>query len=78
MANEAYLLEHTEEYDMSSAQPTVMRWVCAMLGVHGTFDCDHERFAAEDFKRRSQVTLRHAAGRAKRKRGEEHPVTVFA
>ena len=38
-----------------------------------------------DFKRRSQVTLRHAAGkdtctyaRTKRKRGEEHPVTVFA
>jgi hypothetical protein len=38
-----------------------------------------------DFKRRSRVTLRHAAGkdtctyaRTKRKRGEAHPVTVFA
>ena len=46
----AHLLDDTDELDMSTAQPTVMRWVCSYFNIpsYNNFTCDRKEFAMED------------------------------
>ena len=73
--------------------PLKLQWFhnCVPVGTEARIELNasdiyffSDKAVGYDFKRRSQITLRHAAGkdtctyaRTKRKYGEEHPVTVF-
>jgi hypothetical protein len=47
----AYLLEHTDDLDMSSAAPgTVMPWVCRCFAILDDLTCDRREFAEQEAK----------------------------